>query len=589
MGASRPKPLLSPFRVADWLIQPDTCRMICRGKEKHLRPLLIDLLVLLCERKGQVVTKDEILDRIWGTPFISESSLTRSMAELRRYLGDDSKQPRFIETIAKRGYRLIADVQLPEAAAKQASNVSTKPMIAILPFENLSGDPDQDYFSDGITEEIITHLGSAQPETLRVIARTSVMMYKHNLKPLSEIAAELGVQYVLEGSVRREASRVRITAQLIQTVDQTHVWAHSYDDEIEQILVLQNKVAEAICAAIRLGVSHEIPASHIAVRPLSSRVHEEYLKGIYYWNKFTPEAAQLAIQHLSETIRLDTYFAPAHAALAQVLGMIGFWGYAPPAEVNVLARAEAERALELDESLAIAHGALGCCLALHAWEFEAARRELQKAVDLNPSEATIHLWYALYYAVMVEDSEKAIAESQIATRLDPWSPLTRLMVSSTSLMMGEYERARIQAQSIIQMLPQSLHAYRVLGLAYLGEGLLEHAVIAFENAVSIARESASVAMLAHACARSGQTQRAHALIDELLSRTRNEYVLPTSIASAYLGSGKSDLAFQWLEKAFQERCGAILFLKKDPTFQLLRSDQRFIDLLSRLGLRVGQS
>ena len=218
------------------------------------------------------------------------------------------------------------------------------------------------------------------------------MRYKHSTESLDEIAAQLHVEFLLEGSVRRDGSRVRITAQLIQAADQTHLWANSYDEEFEQILNMQSRVAEAICASIQIKIPRSRRQSLARSRPVNAAAHEAYLKGLYHWNKFTPEAAAMGVQHLRRAITIDPRHGPAHAALAQVFGMMGYWGLAPPAHVNPLAGAEALKALEIDDSLSAAHGALACVLCLHDWEFQAGERELRRAIELNPSEATSHLW-----------------------------------------------------------------------------------------------------------------------------------------------------------------------------------------------------
>jgi tetratricopeptide (TPR) repeat protein len=401
---------------------------------------------------------------------------------------------------------------------------------------------------------------------------------------LNEIAAELRVQFFLEGSVRRDASRVRITAQLIQAADQTHLWASTYDDEANQILNIQSKVAQAICEAIQVKISP--PQQQRLARPrlVNPAAHEAYLKGLYYWNKFTPVAAAMGIRHLQQAITIDPQHGPAHAALAQVFGMMGYWGLALPAQVNPLARAEALKALEIDESLSVAHGALGCVLCLHDWKYEAGEREIQRAIELNPSEATNHLWYAIYYAAFAENMEKAIAEAQTAARLDPWAPLTGLMVSSVYLLVDEFERARDQAQGIVEMLPDSHYAYRVLGLAYLGEGLFGHAVAALEKGTAIARDPASLALLAEAYGLSGERDKARVLIKELEERNQREYVLPTAMAWAYTGLGEFDAAFHWLEVALEQHTSTLLLLRAGLMFDPLRADPRFADLLSRLHL-----
>lgn len=583
MRAPQRESPLSRFRVGGWLVHRDACRIARGGAEFHLRPMLIELLVLLAERKGRVVSKDEILDRVWGARFVSESALTRSMTELRQCLGDSADQPTIIENIPKRGYRLIADVEVVPAAPEGEPHPA-RPMIAVLPFENLTGDPDQEYFSDGMTEEVITQLGAAHPDDIGVIARTSVMPYKRMPTPLAQVAADLNVQYILEGSVRRQVSRVRVTAQLIRAADQTHLWANSYDDEIEEVLALQYRVAQAICEAIEPKIAQRVPRTEVRPRRVNPAAHDAYLRGLYNWNKFTPDAATQAVQDLQQSISLDPEHGPAHAALAHVFGMIGYWGFVPPAQVNPLARAEALKAIEIDDSLSIAHGALACVLCLHDWDYDTAEKELRRAIELNPSEATNHLWYAIYHAVFGEHAEMAVAEALTATRLDPCSPITALMVSSVDLLLDRFEQAREQAQATLGMFPGSLHAYRVLGVAYLGEGLFEHAIVALEKGVAIARESASVALLAQAYGRSGQVERARALIDELVQRSRQEYVLPTSMAWAYVGVEDWDSAFCWLETAFEQRCSFLLWLRAGPMFDPLRSDPRFADLLRRLRL-----
>jgi len=584
MDASRAGKLPARFRVAEWLVEREVGRLVRGSQEHHLRPMLMDLLAFLAERKGQVVTKEEILDSIWSSRFVSESALTRNVAELRRYLGDNASQPQFIETVPKRGYRLIAEVvSLPDTSAK--SLLSTKPMIAVLPFQNLSGDPDQEYFSDGLTEEIIAQLGSVEPNQIGVIARTSVMRYKHATKSLEEIAAELQVQYLLEGSVRQEASRVRITAQLIRAADQTHLWTDSYDDNISQILTVQSKVAQDICEAIQIKMSP--PRLQLARKRLvKPAAHEAYLKGLYHYNKFTPEGAEKAIQYFQQAVSVDPQHGFAHAALAQTYGMIGYWGLAPPAEVYPLSKEAALKALQIDESLSVGHGALACVLCLVDWEYEAAEKELQRAIELNPSEATNHLWYSIYHALISKDADKAIAEALTAAQLDPWSPLTRLMVSSIYLLLDDFEQALKQAREIVKMFPGSLHGYRVLGLAYLGQGLFEHAIAAFEKGVAVARESVSVALLAQAYGLSGQLDKARGLIDELLYRCKQGYVPPSSMVWAYVGLGEMDRAFQWMETAFQQRCSLLLNLRTGPQFDALRADPRFENFLRRLHLPI---
>ena len=543
----------------------------------HEKPFQI--LELLLERAGEVVTRKDLCEKLWPGTFVGfDRSLNTAINTLRRALGDSARNPRFVETRAGRGYRFIA----PVARAGQAAE---KIMLAVLPFENLGGDPEEEYFSDGLTEEMITQLGCLHPRRLGVIARTSAMRYKGTEKGIEQIGRELGVDYILEGSVRRGADRVRITAQLIQVSDQTYLWAESYERKLADIFVLQGDVARRIARSLEVEL---LPAPKaVLVRPpiVNPAAYEAYLKGQYYWNKFTEDCARKGILHFDQAINEDPHYAPAHVGLALCYAQLaGFFGAVPAREAFPQAKAAALRALDINDTLAEAHGALGICRLFHDWDWVAAEKQFLRALELNPGCALVHHEYALYLMTMARLEEASREENQ-ALQLDPLSLLFDTVLGWVFHFARQYDRAIEQCRKTLELDPNFPMAHWQLGRAWEQKGMFKEAIPAFRKAVTLSGASpVCVAGLGHAYALVGKRAEAVKILDELRNLSKRRYVSSYFMASVCAGLGETERAFQWLEEAHGERPFWLIFLNVEPTFDSLRSDPRFQDLVRHVAL-----
>jgi serine/threonine-protein kinase len=457
-----------------------------------------------------------------------------------------------------------------------------KIMLAVLPFDNLSADPEQEYFSDGMTEEMIAELGQLQPQRLGVIARTSAMHYKGTDKRIDEIGRELGVDYILEGSVRRAAGRVRITAQLIQVSDQTHLWAESYERELADIFAIQSDVAQRIARSLEVELLPAQQARLASARPVNPEAYGAYLKGRFHWNKRTEEEVRKGIEYFQQAIEKDPNYALAYAGLADSYNILGDYSYVPPEEAYPRAKVAAAKALETDDTLAEAHTSLAKAAHLYDWNWLAAERGFQRALALNPSYAPAHHWYAEYLAAMGRVDE-AIAEKKRARELDPLSLIINSSEGWVLYFARRYDQAIEQLQKALEMDPNFAVAHLWLGWAYEQKGMYEEAIREFQKAVTLFKGSTyPIASLGHAYAVSGKRGEALKLLNELKELSKRRYVSAYDLALVYAGLGEKDQAFKWLEKAYEERYGWITMLKLEPRFDPLRADPRFQSLLRRM-------
>jgi TolB-like protein/DNA-binding winged helix-turn-helix (wHTH) protein/Flp pilus assembly protein TadD len=602
-----------------------------------LTPKVFDTLVLLVERSGRLVLKDDLMTAIWPDSFVEESNLTQTVFMLRKALGETGSDQRYVVTVAGRGYRFAADVKQvlgnghsapatttvspqPEVrSAVEKSNsrrwpvfagiaillvaavgayfqwfhAQTRPqlfggrvMLAVLPFENLTGDPGQDYFSDGLTEEMIAQLGRIDPEHLGVIARTSVMHYKNSQEQLEQIARDLGVQYVLEGSVRRDSDKVRITAQLIQMKDQTHLWARQYDRETSRLLTLQDEIAQEVADEIRitLGQDKWIDIAHPgSLPPKTAEAYDLYLKGQYFWNKRTVEGFQRAIDYFQQAIVKDPSYARAYAGLADSYALISGYSGVPQADFMPKARAAALRALEIDDSLPEAHAALALIVQDYDWDWQTAGKEYRRAIELNPNYATAHHWYAEHLAFLGRFDE-ALRESDRAGQLDP---LSLIIASDHGVILyysRQYDRAIGQFRAVLDMDPSFSRA-GMMTQAYVEKGWFKEALAFMESRRRLASDGAwTWATLAYVYGRSGQPVQARRALMKLQELNRHQQIDPAPFVTAYIGMGDKDQAFAWLEKAYSQHSYALITLKVEPSYDPLRSDPRFQDLIRRVGL-----
>jgi len=454
--------------------------------------------------------------------------------------------------------------------------------LAVLPLENLSGDAAQDYFSDGMTDELITELG--QISELRVISRTSVMTYKGARRPLPQIARDLNVDAVVEGTVLRSGDQVRITAQLILAAADKHLWAKSYEGDLRDTLTLQSQVARAIASAIRIEFTPHEQALLQGTKRLNPEAYEAFLKGRYFWNKRTADGLKKAVDYFNQAIDKDPNYAPAYAGLTDSYALAGDWQYGvlAPKEAYPKAKAAATKAIELDGSLGEAHISLAWCLDGFDWDWEAAGKEFTRGIDLSPGYATGHHWYGWHLAALGRHDE-AVAELKKAENLDPLSLIISADLAEELLIAHRYSDATEQIRKTINMDPFFALAHYVLGEVFVQKQMNNEAVAEFEKAIELSPGSAAfTANLAYAYAVSGKRDKAIHILNDLKNRSHAASSNLPEIALVYVGLHEKDQAMVWLEKAYAERFNPGVLLR--PAFDPLRSDPRFQNLLRRIGL-----
>jgi TolB-like protein/DNA-binding winged helix-turn-helix (wHTH) protein/Tfp pilus assembly protein PilF len=597
------------------------------------QPFLI--LSILLEKPGEVVSREELREKLWASnTFVDfEHSLNSAIKKLRFVLGDSPENSLYIETVPRVGYRFIAPVEevlspaqplqlveldpasdkdppelrkvrwLPIVAASAVllivvgvyvawSKTHVRPpaapgrlMLAVLPFENLTGDPSQEYLSDGLTEETIAQLGRLDPDHLGVIARTSVMHYKQSQEQLVQIGKELGVQYVLEGSVRRESDRVRVTAQLIQVKDQTHVWARQYDRDLSSLLALQSEIAQETADEIQLALNTgrklQLPDS----KPRSSTSYEAYdlyLRGRYFWNKRSPEGFLHAAEYFQQSVNKDPNYAPAYAGLADTYALMSTWTFVPQNEYMPKARAAALRALEIDDSLAEAHTSLALIAENYDYDWQTAEKEYRRAIQLDPQYATAHQWYAECLSFQGRFDE-ALAESERARQLDPLSLIIATDHGAILYFSRNYDRAIEQFNDVLAMEPNFLRAHMVT-YAYVEKGMYAQAIEETEKWHT--SDGNPVWLIqAYVYGRAGEKERSERAYAKWKSlHTEHLELFNVAIPETYVAMGKKDEAIAFLQKSYREHSNLVTCIKVDPAFDPLRGDPRFQELLRQAGL-----
>jgi TolB-like protein/DNA-binding winged helix-turn-helix (wHTH) protein/Tfp pilus assembly protein PilF len=608
-----------------------------------LQPQPFKVLAFLAAQAGQVVTREEIQREIWGDEtFVDyEQGVNFCIKRIRAALGDDAQSPRFIETLPRRGYRFIAPVErkeenssrenglnlappdtlisppeiVPNAPAvsvprtrtgasliaallvtvtlaaagyviwqrreKKAIPPAGKIILAVLPFENLSGDPEQDYFIDGLTEEMITRLGRLQPQRLGVIARTSAMTFKKSNKDIARVGDALGASYVLEGSVRREADRLRVTAQLIQVSDQTHLWADAYDSRIHGALAIQSELAERIAQSLSVRLLHGPPSAAQTYVP-SSDSYDAYLRGCYLRNKWTREDMEKGLERFEQAVEKDPDFALAYAALAEAWRYLQFFGGARPQDARAKAKGSALKAVALDETLAEAHAALASVKFWYDWDWQGAEQEFKRALELNPSLASAHHDYG-WLLIARERLDEGLAEVKRAQELDPLSPQANIDVGWACIHARHYDEAIAQSRRTMELEPNFAEAWGCLMRAYQCKGMLAEAVAEAQRIMT--RSGASQEELT-AIHQGDAASRMRSVEQWMLNRTKKAaergYVSDYRLAARYAALGEKEHALKWLEKAYTDRDPMMALLNTDPAYDRLRSEPGFGDLLRRI-------
>ena len=612
-----------------------------RGLRVRLQQQPFQVLAMLLEHAGQVVGREELQRKLWpADTFVDfDHGLNKAINKIREALGDSAESPRFVETVARRGYRFIADVRIAEGASVPSAELATQPSpapdsrdrqdvgplamltrllrshawkisgfvliallaslaawnvhvgnrpstvirsLAVLPLESLSSDASQDYFADGMTDELISDLG--QISALRVISRTSMMAYKRTRKSLPQIARELNVDAVVEGTVLRSGDQVRITAQLIEGSTDRHVWSQSYQGELRDTLALQNDVARAIADQIRISVNPQEQAALRNVTVVNPVAYESYLKGRYFWNKRTADGLKVALAYFNEAIDEDSKYAQAYSGLADTYALLGDWQYAVMTAKEALpkAKAAAMKAVELDSGLGEAHNSLAFCLDGFDWDFESAGKEFRRAIELNPGYATAHHWYAWHLALL-HQYDHAIEEMRKAENVDPLSLVINSDLAELLALAHSNDESIRQSRKTIEMDSNFGLAHNQLGQAYLQKHMNVEAVAELQQAVKLSEGSPTcVANLARAYVASGKRNEAVELLGELKKRSTPGHSFASEISVIYGSLGDMDQAMSWLEKGYEERFNPGVLIR--PGFDPLRADPRFENLVRRVGL-----
>src|SRR6201998_4526675 len=637
---------ISGARFGTFQVSFDAGEIRREGLRIRVQQQPLKLLQILLERPGEVVSREHLRNQLWANESFGDfdQAVNIAIGKLRNALGDSAENPRFIETLPKRGYRFIAEVSLlrsddqtdglasvsmgsppddsasselqpaPPIAQPAADSPATprwtarritvlclaiaifatlllfawvrRPTdirsLAVLPLENFSGDTSQDYFADGMTDELITDLG--QIRALRVVSRTSVMTYKGTRKPLPEIARELNVDAVVEGSVSRSGDQVRITAQLIQLPADKHLWAQSYQGNLSDTLAVQNQVARAIADEIRVEITPQEQAALKSAKKIEPEAYEAYLKGRYFWNKRTADGLERAVDYFNQAIARDPNYAAAYSGVADTYALLGDWEYAAmsPKEAMPKALSAARRALQLDNSLGEAHASLAFCLEGFDWDFAAAEKEFQRAIGLNPGYATAHHWYA-WHLSLVGRNKEAIAEMEKAVSLDPVSPVVNADLAELLLIARLPDESILQSRKTIELNPGFACAHNQLAQAYIEKKMFGEAIAELQEAIRLRGNSPIfVANLARAYAGSNRKVEATALLNDLKKRSDPKSPLVVEIAMIYVALGDKDQAMIWLEKGVEERFNPGVLER--PCFDELRADPRFQALARRIGL-----
>ena len=547
---------------------------LCKdGAKIKLQEQPFQILTILLEQPGELVSREEIRKRVWPSDtFVDfDHGINNAIKRLREALGDTAETPRFIETLPRRGYRFVAtiDVRAPRTRS-----------LAVLPLENLSNDPEQEYFAEGLTEALITTL--AKIGQLRIVSRTSCMQYKRVRRSLREIARELEVDTIVEGTVLRAGNRVRITAQLIDAAKESHLWAESYERDLKDVLDLQSEIAQAIARQVQVKLTPQEEAQLVKARPVDREAYEAYLKGRYLWNRRSGEGLERAARYFQQAVAKDPNYAAAYVGLADCANIAGFYCFVPPEEGCGKGSILAKKALTMDASLSESHASLGWALLFYDFDFLGAEREFRLALELNPENATVVTWYATCLGCMGR-FDQSISGALRAVRLDPLSATVSTVAGMVFYLARLYDESIEMCQKALELDPNFLLGRWTLAGSCVRQGKHDVAIAEMKEVVRITnRTPFHLFMLGHCYASGGRREEALRILQEFQFLSNERYVPKYWRAIIYGDLNETAEAFRWLEAAYREREAWVALTKYWAMLDPLRSDPRFDELLRRM-------
>jgi DNA-binding winged helix-turn-helix (wHTH) protein/TolB-like protein/Flp pilus assembly protein TadD len=622
------------------------------GEVVQLKPKVFETLLVLIESAGRIVTKDELMQAVWGDTIVEENNLTHNISVLRKVLGERRGDHRYILTVPGRGYRFVAEVKAlqggdsdlvvakftrshiliedetridhsesPSVEAvllqkrvirrrslaammtvfavvavsglafrySRSSGSPTEPAsvleartLAVLPFRSIGAGGENEYLQLGIIDSLIARLSNLKGITVR--PTSSVRKYAASEQDPVAAGRELAVDAVLNGSVQTAGNRIRVVVQLVNVREGSALWGETFDGELADIFTVQDHISEHVAGALRLSLSKAERERLTRPETNSPEAYQLYLKGRYYWNKRTQETAKRAIDYFQQAIDLDPNYALAYAGIADSYIILGVYSALPAKEAFTKAKAMAQKAVQLDESLTEAHTALAYVKFRYEWNWSAAEEEYRRAIELNPNYATAYQWAALNLAAVGRQDE-AISQMRRAEELDPLSLIINSNTEWVLYLARRYDDAIAHCQKTLEIDPSFFATHKYLGLLYMQKRMYEQAIAEYQKARDLSVDDPHIlALIGHCYALAGKLDRARAVLKELKELATRKYVQPYSIAMVYAGVGEKDQALAWLEKAYEDRSSYMVYLKVEPIFDSLHSDPRFVDLMRRVGL-----
>jgi TolB-like protein/Tfp pilus assembly protein PilF len=567
----------------------DSGQLYRRGARVSLREKSFQVLASLIEHAGEVVTREELHRRLWREEvFVDfDNNLNTAIARLREALSDSAERPRFIETLPKHGYRFLASIS--DAPPTSERTPPARVRLLVLPFVNLSGNSSQEYFSDAMTDEVITALANLAPDELAVIARTTAMHYKGSHKDVARIGRELNVDYVIEGSARRDHGRVSINAQLIQTSSQAHLLARKYESDLDDVAGVPGSIAQDIVACIpaTAGKAPSVaPGGRTTQKPSKDvAAYNAYLQGRFHLYKGTPTDFAKAKQYLEEALSRDPELALAHEALAEFYWYLAFFGFAPSKEVCTTGLFHALRAVEIDNSLGETHALVGIYRKELDYNWREVHREMSRALELSPASPVVRLRYAQSELMPQGRLQEAITEIEKALEFDPLSLNNHIWLSVMLWLARDFDSALQRAGRLLELDSSNHIGYLVTGQVLTMQRAFKEAIAALQKSAELSGGSPMVlGWLGLALAQAGDASGARALLERLHAIEAQAYVPPTSVAWVHLGLDEIDEAFQWLDRAIDVRDPMIIPIKSYCFLDPLREDLRFTALLCKMNL-----